>query len=340
MMPAPKITVLMPVYNVAGYVGEAIESILNQTFTDFELLIIDDGSTDATYEKAGSFADPRIRLIRNESNIGLANTLNKGIESARGEYIARMDGDDISLPQRLEKQLVILEQHPKTDICGAGYRFFGSKNYEVIYPCTHDAIRVGLIFGCCMIIPLMRRESLIKHNLRYEQKFFPAEDYRFWIRCIGQLTMHNLQEVLFLYRAHPAQVSETMHNQSEMAAGIANSYFRSLFPSLTQDASDAFFRNFMRHIMDNPCDIEQYEQWKQQLIEVNKASRNLPERALSLELDRQISVKVRNFITSKWYSQHYSLSRYIKLYPTGLLSHIPLAFHIKLFIKSMLNTRL
>ena len=179
MTTTPKVTVLMPVYNVASYIHEAIASMLGQTYQDFELLIINDGSTDATRDEILKFTDSSIRFVENEQNIGSANTLNKGIELAQGEYIARMDGDDISLPHRLQKQVTILEQHPNIDICGAGYRFFGSRNFEVRYPKNHEAIKIGLLFGCCMIIPLFRKKSIIEAHLQYEQEFFPAEDYRF-----------------------------------------------------------------------------------------------------------------------------------------------------------------
>ena len=115
-MSMPKVTVLMPVFNGERYLQEAIASILGQTFTDFELLIIDDGSTDKSTGIIKSFTDKRIQLVKNVQNIGLIKTLNKGIDLANGEYIARMDCDDISLSQRLEKQVNFLNRHPETSV--------------------------------------------------------------------------------------------------------------------------------------------------------------------------------------------------------------------------------
>ena len=121
----PKLSVIMPAYNAEKYIGEAIESILNQTFTDFEFIIIDDGSSDHTADIIKGFHDERIRFIQNEKNSGVANTLNKGLELSQGEYIARMDADDISLPARFEKQVAFMEANPDVAVVGCGIELFG-----------------------------------------------------------------------------------------------------------------------------------------------------------------------------------------------------------------------
>jgi len=109
----PKITVFIPAYNREKYIGDAIESILAQTFTNYEILLIDDGSTDGTVDIMRSYTDPRLRIIRNEKNLGIPKTRNKGIEHARGEYIAMLDSDDRAYPTRLEKQAAFMDRHPK-----------------------------------------------------------------------------------------------------------------------------------------------------------------------------------------------------------------------------------
>ena len=135
-MTTPAVSVLMPVYNVEKYIGEAIESILNQTFNDFEFIIIDDASTDNTVSVIEKFSDNRIKLIRNETNIKLAASLNKGLRIAQGKYIARMDGDDISLPHRFQKLYEFLENNPSVDICGSAMRVFG--NEETVWEYSSD----------------------------------------------------------------------------------------------------------------------------------------------------------------------------------------------------------
>src|ERR1017187_7276972 len=124
---SPYITVLMPVYNAAPFLREAIDSILNQTFKNFELLIINDGSTDNCEEIILTYKDPRIRYIKNETNIKLISTLNKGIKLSKGKYIVRMDADDISFPDRIEKQVNYMETNPAIALCGTWFSSFGDR---------------------------------------------------------------------------------------------------------------------------------------------------------------------------------------------------------------------
>lgn len=127
MNSVPRVTVLMPVYNVEKYVKEAIESVLNQSYKNFQLLILDDCSTDDTAGIVKSFTDTRIRYYRQEKNVGLAENLNSGVELSDTEYLARMDGDDISVPTWLEKQILFLDAHPEIGLCSVGFRFFWYK---------------------------------------------------------------------------------------------------------------------------------------------------------------------------------------------------------------------
>jgi glycosyltransferase involved in cell wall biosynthesis len=340
MTTTPKVTVLMPVYNVAPYVYEAITSILNQTYQDFELLIINDGSTDSTRDVVLKFTDPRIHFVENEQNIGLANTLNKGIELAQGEYIARMDGDDISLPHRLEKQVAVLDQHPDIDICGAGYRFFGSKNFEVRYPKNHEGIKIGLLFGCCMIIPLFRKKRIMEAHLQYEQAFFPAEDYRFWTQCVMKLKLYNIPETLFLYRMHATQVSETMTNQPQMSDKVRSLYFKSLFPSASEEMVHEFITTFAgKAPITHPKDVAFYDEWANRLLEINHAQPLVNPVALKKQLHNHIRGKIRNFVLERWFESHYSIKRYLRLLFSGIYFILPLKFGIKLLIKSILNKK-
>ena len=117
-----KVTVLMPTYNVAPWIGEAIDSVLRQTYQDFELLVIDDCSTDDTVKVACKIEDPRIRIVQNERNLGLSDNLNRGLSLITTEYVARMDGDDIALPHWLEREMTFLETHPEVGVCGGRCR--------------------------------------------------------------------------------------------------------------------------------------------------------------------------------------------------------------------------
>ena len=208
MSPKPKITVLLPVYNCELYVQTAVESILNQTFTDFEFLIIDDASTDATVSILKKIDDSRIQLIEKPVNTGYTNSLNYGLRIAKGQYIARMDGDDISMPERFAQQIAYLESHPDVVVCGTTYKIVGNDK-QITLPEHHEAIKIGLLWGNCILHPsvMMRKKVLDDFLISYDTSKEPAEDYDMWVRLLSMGKLHNLQEVLMEYRVYGNQVS-------------------------------------------------------------------------------------------------------------------------------------
>ena len=167
-----RLTVLMPVYNVAPYVSDAIESVLSQTYSDFELLVLDDCSTDNTADIVKSFKDSRIRLVSNEVNLGLAENLNKGIELADTEFIARMDGDDIACPLWLEKGVATLDRRPEVGICSFGFEFFGDKNSLVRFPEHNEDSKAEMLFGCTVIVPVFRRSIMVDNDYDTKPRHF------------------------------------------------------------------------------------------------------------------------------------------------------------------------
>jgi len=207
----PKISVLMPVYNGEKYLKEAIRSILAQTFSDFEFLIINDGSTDNSVKIIESFDDPRIRLIHNPENIGLAETCNRGLELASGEYIARMDCDDISLPERFFRQIAFMEANPEISISGTWAKIVGENEGHILKrPCEPSEAEASLLFNTCFIHPtvIMRRKAIIGSGIRYKKEFDPGDDYVFWTEMSETAKFANLPEVLLFYRMHPKNISK------------------------------------------------------------------------------------------------------------------------------------
>lgn len=201
----PKVSVVMPVYNGGKYLHEAIESILAQTFTDFEFIVIDDGSTDNSYDIAAAFSDGRIRLVRQESNLGLVSALNLGLILARGEYVARMDADDISLPERLLIQVDFMDANPAVGVCGSWLQVFSSTDRTAWYsPISHNEIYARLLFESALFHPtvFMRKSFLDAHNILYKSDFRTAEDYELWSRCITLCRFANIGKVLLHYRSH------------------------------------------------------------------------------------------------------------------------------------------
>jgi glycosyltransferase involved in cell wall biosynthesis len=239
---SPCVSVVMPVYNGEPYLREAIESILNQTFTDFEFIIVNDGSTDRTAEILTTYAaqDHRIRLVRNERNLGLIKTLNKGGALAQGKYIARHDADDISLPERLARQVDYLEQHPEVGILGtAYYRMFTDGQHSLRQPpLTDTEIRWRLLFGNIWCHPSMmfRRHLLTKGEPIYNN-FFHAEDYELWLRLLKRTRAATLPVPLVEYRVHERSIC-VIHSepQEQMVTTISTRQIQSLLPhhSLSQ----------------------------------------------------------------------------------------------------------
>lgn len=231
----PLISVAMAVYNGEQYLVEAIDSILEQTFINFELIIIDDGSTDNSLQILQYYQkrDARIRLIARE-NRNLATTLNDIIDLARGKWIARMDQDDIALPQRFERQLQWLEQ-TDADICGSWVRRFGTSDKRVVkLHQTDEAIKTELLFCSPFAHPtVMMRTELVRH-LHYDRAWEKAEDYDLWERAAeAGWKMTNVPEVLLLYRVHISQIStKTAALQQQLAQEIRRRYWKFIVNSM------------------------------------------------------------------------------------------------------------
>jgi len=207
------VTVLMPVYNGEMYLREAITSVLRQSFGDFEFLIIEDGSTDSSLAIIESFRDPRIIVVRNQMNKGLIYSLNKGFDLARGEYIARMDCDDISLPERLSKQVAYMTQHQEVGICGTWSKTIGEvkKSWKTRFPTEHTEIVAHLLFNTAITHPtaMFNVAKLRALNLKYDASALDAEDYDLWVNAFDYFSLGNVGETLFLYRVHIGQTSKT-----------------------------------------------------------------------------------------------------------------------------------
>jgi len=224
----------MPVYNAEKYVHEAVDSLLKQTFTDFELLIFDDCSTDSSREIVLSFQDSRIRLINSPVNTGYVKHLNDGLIQARGHYIARMDADDIASPDRFSLQLHYLQQHADVAACGSWIEFIGSKQGLLKYPVDHqDILTHLLLFGNAMAHPsvMLRKSVLTTSQLSYDASLEPAEDYDLWNRMavVGQL--HNIPQVLLKYRVHEQNESVLKKAKQDLAVSeIRKGMIRHLLP--------------------------------------------------------------------------------------------------------------
>ena len=211
----PCISVLMSVYNEPEeWMREAIDSILGQTFTDLEFIIVNDNpERKLNQEILSDYAkqDKRIVILENEENVGLTKSLNRGLKVAKGKYIARMDADDISLPQRFIEQYKIMENNEKIVVCGTDVKYFGKKNRIQNDWIKQDnyAIKAQMLFGSCFIHPtvMIRKEVLDVNGITYDESYRQAQDYRLWEVLMVHGEFYNIKKVLLCYRLSDIQVT-------------------------------------------------------------------------------------------------------------------------------------
>jgi glycosyltransferase involved in cell wall biosynthesis len=226
-MGQPQVSVVLPVWNGERYLRQAIESILEQDFKNFELVIVNDGSTDGTASILAEYsADERVR-VHTQENCGLVAALNTGVELARAGLIARMDADDISLPNRLRLQYAFMEAHPEVAVLGSSITLIdavGRQRKTQTYPQGPEAVAASMLQGCALAHPavMMRRAAVIKVG-GYRQAFQHAEDYDLWLRIMGNHRIDNLPEALLRYRIHPESVS-LVHNTQQALGALTARY--------------------------------------------------------------------------------------------------------------------
>lgn len=282
------VTVILPVHDAEAYVAEAIESILGQTCADFELLVIDDGSTDRSVEVVQGYRDPRVRLLRNPENIGISATLNRGLDAATGVYVARMDADDVSLPERLQKQVDFLDRNPDIGLAGAGMELFGAAEGAVVAPrADPDAVASSLPFfnPICHPSVMMRASVFREAALRYDPSFPHAEDYELWTRAARATRLANLPEILIRYRKHAAAVSAVHRAAQRATTGrIRRRELAALGidPSAAEDALHAAIAALA--FQAEPGHVEEVERWLLRLGEANRAEARYPRRAFARRL--------------------------------------------------------
>lgn len=204
----PLVSVIMPVFNGERFLKTAIESILSQTFEDFEFLIINDGSTDRSLQIINSIQDNRIICLQNLENKGLVISLNKAITAAKGKYIARFDADDIALPNRLKEQFNFLEKNPDIALVGSNVQFLINNKLANIsdLPITNEAAKCRLIFNTTFVHPAVMLQTKVLKTLKYDAKTFPTEDYDLWVRLTKHHKVANLNQVLLHCRLHDKNI--------------------------------------------------------------------------------------------------------------------------------------
>lgn len=242
----------MPVYNCEKYIEECISSILAQTFNDFELLVFNDGSKDNSLEKIQSFNDIRIKVYNSSVNVGYVQLLNQGIVESKGNYIIRMDADDVCYNNRFFELVKFMDENPEIGVCGSYVRVFGNvKDYIWTLPLENESIKAMLPFRIPFIHPsvIIRKKVLTDNSIQYKNDFLPAEDYELWCDLARVTKFANIPLVLLKYRQHQNQISKEKKNiQQNNSDRVRDKYYRKLFP---KEEDFMFYQNIVNERIDN-----------------------------------------------------------------------------------------
>lgn len=314
-----RLTILMPVYNGEQFLTETIDSVLTQTFNDYDFLIINDGSTDNSESIIKSYKDTRIKYLSNEVNLGLVKTLNKGIELTNTEFLARMDADDLWEPSKLDKQIRLMDENPEVGLCGTSVRKFGNINGDFIFPRNNETLKVGFLFYCTMSHPsVVYRTSFLKESgLRYRSEYFPAEDYKMWIDCIDKTQVRNIPEILVYYRQHEQQIcQEKQDSQKEKTDNVRMEILKKIYPKITEDEKQFHLNEFVVYSIISTDDIRKHKRWANKLIKENSFSRYIKPSVMGKELNRYLQVSIKGYLINRYFTQ-YNVSNLVRYFSSG-----------------------
>lgn len=324
------VSVILPAYNAGPYITEAINSILNQTYTNFELIIINDCSTDNTEQQILDITDPRIQYIKNAKNSGLIYNLNLGFSLAKGKYLIRMDADDISLPSRIEKQVAFMEEHTNVGVCGTWFESFGTETKVVKYETENDAIKLRMLYQCHFCHPsvIIRKSIIDQYHLVYLEDFIHAEDYQLWASMAFLTGFANLPQVLLKYRIHGQNVSQKYKDiQVENSNYVITYLFKHLDIDITPEAIDIWVRTCYADFSLTANEIRTLENLMEGLLEGNKTVNYVAQPALE------------DFISQKWFNLCYNNVKNKEvqaLFNSSTISNLlPLKSRIKFRLKAL-----
>ncbi|MEN9919664.1 MAG: hypothetical protein RL662_2100 [Bacteroidota bacterium] len=288
----PKISVILPIFNAKAYLKKAIDSIIDQTFADWELIIINDGSTDSSEQIVKGYTDERIRYYLNDHNLGLIETLNRGIELSTGEYIARMDADDVSHPDRLTIQSAFLDTNPDIAMCGTYARLVdevGMDRGRIINLTDNNDLQVNLLFSVPFIHPSVLFRVFVLKLYMYNRSYKHAEDYKLWCSISDTHKIANIPHFLLQYRWHSTNVS-VLNAQCQL------------------DMKEVIIREQLNQIGLNPSAYQLYLHQVAFRQHDAKTAQYRPKFSDYDDLDKWFSLVIEANITHKKYATHVLIS--------------------------------
>lgn len=289
---APLVSVLMPVYNGAKYLRQAMDSVLSQTFGDFEFIVVDDGSTDESADIVRGYADERIRLVQNENNLGLAGARNRALREAGGKYIAWLDADDYSDERRLETQVELLEHHEDVGVCGSWVEIVGGREGEIWrFPVDGEAVKARMLFEDPIATSsvLMRRSLIEENALAFDLSQPPAEDYDLWEKLSRITKLVNIAETLTTYRIHGAQTSaKKAQAQLDAVWRVQERQLLALGLVPTEGEKTVHLNTGVRWLFSGDIAyVKAVERWLSKIARANRERQMYPEPWFSEELARR-----------------------------------------------------
>jgi len=263
------VSVIIPLYNREDYIGEAIDSLLSQTYENTEIIVVDDCSTDDGLSVVEGYGDTRIKLIKNEKNMGISYTRTRGLKEAKGEYIALLDSDDIAMPNRIEKQAVYLERNSKVGVVGSNrIEFCNGKDIGISkHWLEAEELKVALLLDMPMSNPsLMMRRGVVE-EFSYDSDYIVAEDYEFLYRVSKKWDLANLEEPLIKYRIHSGQITKN-YDENLYLRNIKTRVFNELEISRGDTDRDIYYRGINLEV--GPEELERFTEIILEILLKNK----------------------------------------------------------------------
>lgn len=302
----PKVSVVLPCYNAGKYIEDAVRSMMTQTYSNLEIIVIDDCSSDESPEvlKRLALEDTRIIVLRNDTNSKIVSCLNKGIQIASGKYIARMDADDVSMPDRIEKQIAFLEANKNVAVCGCNYIIIdehGNKSGKVIFESNPDLLKAELLFFSAFAHPAVTMQTDVAKEVGlYKLGMVPAEDYEFWLSIAEKFEMANLPECLLLYRWHGSNVSVIQKDNLTEAMTKACMIHLHSFGFAEEFLNyHVKFLNGTWYTATNANEINGFAEWKKALLKKNAELKLYNVASLKKVFSKYYSLALLSILKSK-----------------------------------------
>lgn len=301
-----KVSLVVPVYNKAPFLEECFSSIFAQSYSDFELIAIDDASTDDSLQRLKDLRDPRLRIIALVKNVGPGLAAQRGMDEAIGEYILRVDADDVQLPYRLAEQIRFMDAHPEIGASSAQMDLIGEAQGRYHVPLDHEALRVELLFGVALFQPVMalRRSVLEEHGIRYHSEWPRfGEDWLLQLELARSTRMANVEQALVRYRIGPQNSATGRDRKADLEFLFRKAFAEFGFPlSATELDLHLYTARYFKHLPPTPLQLKAYRRWLQSISAHNRKAGTFDQAILDERLARAWSMLLHHMPDHGWKS--------------------------------------